>query len=73
MVLVVLWVLPVPVVVGELVYNLESGMECLVYRVVVVGVMSLVLLQLGVSYGGQDVVAYADRIKINKMKFKNLT
>ena len=73
MALVVLWVLPVPVVVGELVYNLESGMECLVYRVVVVGVMSLVLLQLGVSYGGQDVVAYADRIKINKMKFKNLT
>jgi hypothetical protein len=70
MVLVVLWVLPVPVVVGDLVYNLEFGMECLVYRVVVVVVMSLVLLQLGVSYGGQDVVAYADRIKINKMKFK---
>jgi hypothetical protein len=60
MVLVVLWVLPVPVVVGELVYNLESGMECLVYRVVVVVVMSLVLLQLGVSYGGQDVVVYAE-------------
>jgi hypothetical protein len=44
MVLAVLWVLPVPVAVGELVYNLESGKECLVYRVVVVVVMLWVLL-----------------------------
>lgn len=44
MVLAVLWVLPVPVAVGELVYNLESGKECLVYRVDVVVVMLWVLL-----------------------------